>query len=129
MNKQDIDDIKTVLNEQFDLIQRFGKMPVSSLENWKEYQTIYLHILECNKVMMEIVNGPSGKVERMIMSSDKPDLIKDIKERYESVKKQARELWLDGEGNDNDFYYFQCGFVAGMNYKLYKDFLDANQEK
>lgn len=57
MNKEDIDDIKTVLNEQFDLIQRFGKMPVSSLENWKEYQTIYQNILECNKVMMEIIKG------------------------------------------------------------------------
>jgi len=53
-----------------------------------------------------------------------------IKERYESAKKLAEELWLDGdyEGNDNDFYYFQCGFVAGMNYKLYKDYLDANEE-
>ena len=57
-----------------------------------------------------------------MMSSDELDI---IKERYESAKKLARELWLDGdhEGNDNDFYYFQCGFVAGMNYKLYKDYL------
>ena len=41
-----------------------------------------------------------------------------IKARYESAKALAKELWLDGdhEGNDNDFYYFQCGFVAGMNY-------------
>jgi hypothetical protein len=40
-----------------------------------------------------------------------------IKERYESAKRLAKELWLDGdhEGNDNTFYYFQCGFVAGMN--------------
>jgi hypothetical protein len=54
--------------------------------------------------------------------------LNDMKERYESAKKLARELWLDGdnEGNDNDFYYFQCGFVAGMNYKLYKDYLDEN---
>jgi hypothetical protein len=66
MNKQDIDDIKTVLNDQFDLIQRFGKMPVSSLENWKEYQTIYLDILECNKVMMEIVCGPFGGIEKLV---------------------------------------------------------------
>lgn len=56
------------------------------------------------------------------MSSNELDI---IKERYESAKKLAQELWLDGdhEGNDNDFYYFQCGFVAGMNYKLYKDYL------
>ena len=46
------------------------------------------------------------------------DKLEVIKERYENAKKLAQELWLDGdhEGNDNDFYYFQCGFVAGMNY-------------
>jgi hypothetical protein len=57
--------------------------------------------------------------------------LNDMKERYESAKKLARELWLDGdnEGNDNDFYYFQCGFVAGMNYKLYKDYTGENEEK
>lgn len=31
------------------------------------------------------------------------------------------ELWLEsGLGdpeNDNNFYYFQCGFVAGLNYQ------------
>jgi hypothetical protein len=62
------------------------------------------------------------------MSSDELDI---IKEKYEGAKKLAEEIWIDGdhEGTPNDFYYFQCGFVAGMNYKLYKDFLDANQEK
>jgi hypothetical protein len=56
------------------------------------------------------------------MSSNELDI---VKERYESAKKLAEELWLDGdhEGTTNDFYYFQCGFVAGMNYKLYKDYL------
>jgi hypothetical protein len=50
------------------------------------------------------------------MSSDELEI---IKERYESAKKLAQELWLDGdnEGTPNDFYYFQCGFVAGMNYQ------------
>ncbi|NBX98123.1 hypothetical protein EB118_23220 [bacterium] len=59
------------------------------------------------------------------MNSNELDI---IKERYESAKKLAEELWLDGdhEGTQNDFYYFQCGFVAGMNYKLYKDFADEN---
>lgn len=66
MNKEDIDDIKIILDDQFDLIQRFGKMPVSSLENWKEYQTIYQDILKCNKVMMEIVNGPVGGIEKLV---------------------------------------------------------------
>jgi len=66
MNQKDIEDIKTVLNDQFDLIQRFGKMPVSSSDNWKEYQTIYQDILECNNVMMEIINGPTGGIEKLV---------------------------------------------------------------
>jgi hypothetical protein len=42
-----------------------------------------------------------------------------IREKYESSKKIAEEVWLDGnyEGNFSDFYYFQCGFAAGMNYE------------
>jgi hypothetical protein len=62
------------------------------------------------------------------MNSDELEI---IRERYEKAKQLAVELWVDGdhEGTSNDFYYFQCGFVAGMNYKLYKDFLDANEEK
>ncbi|NDC96517.1 hypothetical protein EBZ38_15220 [bacterium] len=62
------------------------------------------------------------------MSSDELDI---IKERFESAKKLAQELWLDGdnEGTSNDFYYFQCGFVAGMNYKLYKDYLNEEETK
>jgi hypothetical protein len=62
MNKEDIDDIKTVLNEQLALIQRLGKMPMSSLVN----QTIYNEILDCNKVMMEIVCGPIGGIEKLV---------------------------------------------------------------
>jgi len=47
----------------------------------------------------------------------------DIKERYESAKKLAEELRLDCDNKEtpNDFYYFQCGFVAGMNYKDYTE--------
>lgn len=39
--------------------------------------------------------------------------------QYERAKKLAEEIWLHGdhEGSPNDFYYFQCGFVAGMIYK------------
>ena len=42
-----------------------------------------------------------------------------IQQKYESTKKIAQEVWLDGdyEGTPNDFYYFQCGFAAGMNYE------------
>ena len=53
-----------------------------------------------------------------------------IKERYDSDKKLAKDIWIDGdyEGNDNDFYYFQCGFAAGMNYSLYKDHFNENEK-
>ena len=45
-------------------------------------------------------------------------MLEDIKKNYEQAKKLAREIWLDGdnEGNSNDYYYFECGFVAGLNY-------------
>jgi len=58
----------------------------------------------------------------------KSDELEIIRTKYEQAKKLAEEVWIDGdyEGNDNEFYYFQCGFVAGMNYKLYKDFSDEN---
>ncbi len=57
------------------------------------------------------------------------DELEIIKQKYESAKKLAEELWLDGdhEKTPNDFYYFQCGFVAGMNYKLYKDYSDNSE--
>jgi hypothetical protein len=42
--------------------------------------------------------------------------------KYDSSKQLAKEIWIDGdyEGNNNDFYYFQCGFVAGLNYQRLK---------
>ena len=54
-----------------------------------------------------------------------------IRSRYEQAKKIAEKLWIDGdyEGNDNEFYYFQCGFAAGMNYRLYKDYLGEDEDK
>ena len=41
-----------------------------------------------------------------------------IQSGYIIAKELAREIWLEGdhEGNSNDFYYFECGFVAGLNY-------------
>ena len=67
MNQQDIDDIKTVLNEQLDSLERLGKIHLPpKLENYKEMQTIYQNILECNRVMMEIVNGPVGGIEKLV---------------------------------------------------------------
>ncbi len=44
-----------------------------------------------------------------------------IESGYSRAKDIAVELWLEsGLGdpeNDNNFYYFQCGFVSGLNYQ------------
>jgi len=41
---------------------------------------------------------------------------------YNQAKELAKEIWIDGdhEGNSNDYYYFECGFVAGLNYQRHK---------
>lgn len=61
MTPQDIEDIKTVLKEQLDSLQRLGKipLPLSSVptDKYQEIITIYNDIIECNKVMTEIING------------------------------------------------------------------------
>lgn len=46
-----------------------------------------------------------------------------IQSGYYRAKELAREIWLAGdhEGNQNDFYYFECGFVSGLNYLLNPD--------
>jgi len=67
LNKQDIDDIKFILKEQLDSLNRLGKFRLPpKLEGYEQLRTIYEDILECNKVMMEIIEGPRGTVERMI---------------------------------------------------------------
>ncbi len=70
MNKEDIDDIKTTLKEQRDSLEKLGKIPLPcpslSIDEYKELTTIYNDILECNKVMMEIINGPVGGIEKLI---------------------------------------------------------------
>ena len=42
-----------------------------------------------------------------------------IQSGYSRAKELAREIWIEGdhEGTPNDFYYFECGFVAGLNYQ------------
>jgi hypothetical protein len=63
---EDIADLRSVINEQFDSIQRLGKMPILLQKDYKDFQDIYQDILECNKVMMEIISGPSGGIEKLI---------------------------------------------------------------
>jgi hypothetical protein len=63
---EDMADLRSVINEQFDSIQRLGKIPIPLQEDYKDFQDIYQDILECNKVMMEIISGPSGGIEKLI---------------------------------------------------------------
>ncbi len=61
MTNEDINDIKAVLQEQLDYIEKLGKMPLSDLED-----TLYKNILGCNKVMMEIVDWPIVGIEKLV---------------------------------------------------------------
>lgn len=70
MTSEDIDDIKTVLMEQLDILHRLGKihLPLSSIPNdkYEEIITFYNSIIECNKIMKEIVDGPTGGIEKLV---------------------------------------------------------------
>jgi hypothetical protein len=70
MTSEDINDIKAVLREQLDILQRLGKipLPIGSMPNdkYQEIITLYNSIIECNKVMKEIVDGPTGGIEKLI---------------------------------------------------------------
>ena len=66
MTEEDIIDLRSVLNEQFDYINRLMPLAYAANKDPKDFQTIYESIIDCNKVMMEIISGPSGTVERMI---------------------------------------------------------------
>lgn len=66
LTEEDIQDLRSVVNEQFDLIQRLSKTPLNHVANYRDYQTLYNDVLECNKVMMEIINGPSGGIEKIV---------------------------------------------------------------
>lgn len=43
----------------------------------------------------------------------------EIASQYQRAQELAKEIWL-GENETEDagsYYYFQCGFIAGMNYQ------------
>lgn len=48
------------------------------------------------------------------------ELIRNIKKNYDIAKQIAKDVWIasDAEGNNNDYYYFECGFIAGLNYNI-----------
>lgn len=50
------------------------------------------------------------------------EILDKIRQDYAIAKQIAKDVWIemDNEGNDNDYYYFECGFVAGLNYQRYK---------
>ena len=58
-------------------------------------------------------------------------MLEDIQQNYERAKKLAKEIWLDGdnEGNANDYYYFECGFIAGLNYNFDGSLREETNEK
>jgi hypothetical protein len=71
MTTEDIDDIKSILDEQLDLIIKlmpnFDKGEKLRLnQEDSDFQSLYESILDCNKIITEIVNGPNGKIEKII---------------------------------------------------------------
>ena len=50
------------------------------------------------------------------------ELLEKMKQHYSEARQLAKETWIsmNNEGNDNDYYYFECGFVAGLNYQRLK---------
>ena len=62
MTNEDINDIKSILNEQFDYIDRLQKSGCQSVLS----QSFCDAIKDCNKVMMEIVCGPTGGIEKLV---------------------------------------------------------------
>jgi hypothetical protein len=66
MTEEDIKDIRSVINEQYDIIQRLKPLIYSNHKIPQDFQEIYEEILDCNKVMMEIVDGPKGRIERLV---------------------------------------------------------------
>ena len=45
-----------------------------------------------------------------------------VQSGYNRAKELATEIWKEGDntGTPNDFYYFECGFVDGLNYQRNK---------
>ena len=46
------------------------------------------------------------------------ELLNKMRQHYSEARQLAKEIWItmDNEGDKNDYYYFECGFVAGLNY-------------
>ena len=66
LTEEDIIDLRSVINEQFDYINRLMPLVYAANKDPKDFQSLYESIVDCNKIMMEIISGPTGKIERMI---------------------------------------------------------------
>ena len=66
MTEEDIIDMRSVINEQFDYINRLMPLVYAAKKDPKDFQDIYESIVDCNKIMMEIISGRSGTVKRII---------------------------------------------------------------
>jgi hypothetical protein len=56
MTEQDIKDIRSVINEQYDIIQRLKPLIYSNHKIPQEFQVIYEDILNCNTAIMDIID-------------------------------------------------------------------------
>jgi len=45
------------------------------------------------------------------------EVLNKMKEQYEKAKALAKEIWDDGdhEGDANEKYYFETGFISGLS--------------
>lgn len=55
------------------------------------------------------------------------EVLTKIKEQYEKAKALAKEIWDEGdhEGDSNDRYYFETGFISGLACGLKKNLEDT----
>jgi hypothetical protein len=71
MNNEEIDDIKTVLNEQmlsiYKLKDLINEARISGTTLLPVAVVVFIkEILECNEVIAEIINGPTGGIEKVV---------------------------------------------------------------
>jgi len=70
MNNEEIDDIKTVLNEQilsiYKLKDLINEARISGTTLPGAVVVFIKEILECNEVIAEIINGPTGGIEKVV---------------------------------------------------------------
>jgi hypothetical protein len=54
------------------------------------------------------------------------ELLNKMAEHYIQARQLAKEIWItmDNEGNQNDYYYFECGFISALKYNLDGSFRD-----